>query len=201
MGAGNLNENYMAKPGSTGMASRPLVEIAILDDAGRQLPARAVGEISMRTACNFLGYWKNEDATAAAYTADGFFRSGDLGYLDEDGYLFIVDRKKDIIIRGGENIACIEVEDAIYTHPAVAECSVFGIPDERMGEIPAAVYFLQRGKTLSPGELQGYLAEHIAKYKVPEKLWQAHEQLPRLGTQKVDKRTVKATYAKDYLPA
>ena len=201
VGAGNLNENYMAKPGSTGMASKPLVEIAILDDAGRQLPARAVGEISIRTVCNFLGYWKNEEATAAAYTDDGFFRSGDLGYVDEDGYLFIVDRKKDIIIRGGENIACIEVEDAIYTHPAVAECSVFGIPDERMGEIPAAVYFLQPGASLSPEALQGYLAEHIAKFKIPAKLWQAHEKLPRLGTQKVDKRTVKATWAKEHLPA
>ncbi|WP_375291689.1 class I adenylate-forming enzyme family protein [Qipengyuania sp.] len=201
VGAGNLNENYMAKPGSTGMASRPLVDMAILDDAGKPVPSGSVGEVSIRSVCNFLGYWKNEEATKAAYTDDAYFRTGDLGYLDEDGYLYIVDRKKDIIIRGGENIACIEVEDAIYAHPAVAECSVFGIPDERMGEVPAAVYFLQPGASLSSEELQAYLAEHIAAFKIPEKLWQADEQLPRLGTQKVDKRAVKAAYAKEFTTA
>ena len=201
VGCGNLNENYMAKPGSTGLASKPLVDLAILDDAGRQLPMGETGEVSIRSVCNFLGYWKNEEATAAAYTDDGYFRTGDLGYIDEDGYLFIVDRKKDIIIRGGENIACIEVEEAIYAHPAVAECSVFGLPDERFGEIPAAVYFLQPGEELPPEALQDYLREHIAAFKVPCRLWQADEQLPRLGTQKVDKRTVKAIYAKDHVPA
>ena len=197
IGAGNLNENYLAKPGSTGMASRPLVDMAILDDAGKALPQGEVGEISIRSTANFLGYWKDEEATTAAYTDDAYFRTGDLGYLDPEGYLYIVDRKKDIIIRGGENIACIEVEDAIYAHPAVAECSVFGLPDERMGEVPAAVYLTQPGESLSPDDLRSYLAEHIAHFKIPEKLWQAEEQLPRLGTQKVDKRAVKALYAKD----
>ena len=197
VGAGNLNENYLAKPGSTGMASRPLVDMAILDDAGKALPQGEVGEISIRSTANFLGYWKDEEATKAAYTDDAYFRTGDLGYLDPEGYLYIVDRKKDIIIRGGENIACIEVEDAIYAHPAVAECSVFGLPDERMGEVPAAVYLTQPGESLSPDDLKSYLAEHIAHFKIPEKLWQAEEQLPRLGTQKVYQRAVKALYAKD----
>ena len=201
VGAGNLNENYLAKPGSTGMASRPLVDMAILDDAGKALAQGEVGEISIRSVANFLGYWKDEGATKAAYTDDAYFRTGDLGYLDPEGYLYIVDRKKDIIIRGGENIACIEVEDAIYAHPAVAECSVFGLPDERMGEIPAAVYLTQPGESLSPQDLQAYLAEHIAHFKIPARLWQAEEQLPRLGTQKVDKRAVKALYAKDSAPA
>ncbi len=201
VGAGNLNENYMAKPGSTGLPSKPLVDLAILDDAGRQLSTGEVGEVSIRSVCNFLGYWKNEEATAAAYTQDGYFRTGDLGYLDADGYLFIVDRKKDIIIRGGENIACIEVEEAIYAHPAVAECSVFGLPDERFGEVPAAVYLLQPGETLSPEALRDYLREHIASFKVPMHLWEAREQLPRLGTQKVDKRSVKALYAGQSQPA
>ncbi len=195
VGAGNLNENYMAKPGSTGLASRPLVDLAILDDDGAVLAQGETGEVSIRSVCNFLGYWKNEEATAAANTADGYFRTGDLGYLDEDGYLFIVDRKKDIIIRGGENIACIEVEEAIYAHPAVAECSVFGVPDDRFGEVPGAVYLVQPGEQLSPDELCDYLRKHIAAYKLPVHLWQAHEQLPRLGTQKVDKRAVKAMYA------
>jgi len=201
VGAGNLNENYLAKPNSTGMPSLPLVDMAILDDDGRPLPQGQIGEVSIRSVCNFLGYWKNEDATKAAYSDDAYFRTGDLGYLDEDNYLFIVDRKKDIIIRGGENISCIEVEEAIYAHPKVAECSVFGLPDERFGEIPAAVYYPHPGQTLSVEELQDFLREHIAPFKIPSVMWQSEEQLPRLGTQKVDKRTVKATYAKEHLPA
>ncbi len=194
VGAGNLNENYLAKPGSTGMASLPLVDMAILDDAGNVLAQGEVGEVSIGSICNFLGYWRNEQATREAFSASGHFRTGDLGYLDEDGYLFIVDRKKDIIIRGGENISCIEVEEAIYAHPDVAECSVFGVPDERFGEIPAAVYFLHEGKSLSPEDLQEFLREHIAAFKVPALLTQSTEHLPRLGTQKVDKRTVKAAF-------
>jgi len=195
VGAGNLNENYMAKPGSTGMASKPLVDLAILDGNGKPMAAGEVGEISIRSVCNFNGYWRNEEATKAAFTADGFFLTGDLGYLDADNYLYIVDRKKDIIIRGGENISCIEVEEAIYTHPDVAECTVFGLPDERLGEIPATVYVTQPGKTLSPDQLRDYLKEHIAAFKVPQYIWQSTESLPRLGTQKVDKRAVKAAYA------
>lgn len=201
VGCGNLNENYMAKPGSTGMPSKPLVDLAILDDDGRKLAQGDVGEICIRSVANFLGYWKNEEATAAAYTDDAYFRTGDLGYLDEDDYLFIVDRKKDIIIRGGENISCIEVEEAIYAHPAVAECSVFGIPDDRFGEVPAAVYLPQEGKDLTAQDLQEFLSEHIAAFKVPTQLWRAREPLPRLGTEKVDKRAVKASYAKEFVPS
>ena len=201
VGAGNLNENYLAKPSSTGMPSLPLVDMAILDDDGTPLEQGMVGEVSIRSVCNFLGYWKDEDATRAAYSDDAYFRTGDLGYLDEDNYLFIVDRKKDIIIRGGENISCIEVEEAIYAHPAVAECSVFGLPDERFGEIPAAVYHTHEGRDLTPEDLQEFLHEHIAAFKVPTIMWRSEEQLPRLGTQKVDKRTVKATFAKEHLAA
>ena len=194
VGCGNLNENYLAKPGSTGTASKPLVEVGILDDAGVLLAAGQVGEIAIRTICNFNGYWNNTEATTAAIMPDGFFRSGDLGYLDEDGYLFIVDRKKDIIIRGGENISCIEVEEAIYAHPAVAEASVFGMPDEKFGELPTGVFLLKEGCTLSEGELRDYLKLTMAPFKVPVRLWQEHETLPRLGTEKVDKRTLRARY-------
>ena len=201
VGAGNLNENYLAKPSSTGMPSLPLVDMAILDDDGSPLEQGVIGEVSIRSVCNFLGYWKDEGATRAAYSDDAYFRTGDLGYLDEDNYLFIVDRKKDIIIRGGENISCLEVEEAIYTHPAVAECSVFGLPDERFGEIPAAVYHTHEGRDLTPEDLQEFLHEHIAAFKVPSSIWRSEEQLPRLGTQKVDKRTVKATFAKEHLTA
>ena len=194
VGCGNLNENYLAKPGSTGTASKPLVEVGILDDTGVLLGAGQVGEIAIRTICNFNGYWNNTEATKAAIMPDGFFRSGDLGYLDADGYLFIVDRKKDIIIRGGENISCIEVEEAIYAHPAVAEASVFGMPDEKFGELPTGVFLLKEGCTLSEAELQDFLRQSMAPFKVPVRLWQEHTTLPRLGTEKVDKRTLRARY-------
>ena len=196
VGAGNFNENYMAKPGSTGRASPPLVELGILDDAGRILPQGEVGEICIRSICNFVGYWRNEDATREAFTADGWFRSGDLGYLDEDQYLFIVDRKKDIVIRGGENISTVEVEGAIYAHPDVAEASVFGLPDEKFGEVPAAVYLTEEGRELSPEALREFVAEGIAPFKVPVKFWQVHDALPRLGTEKVDKRSLRERYTK-----
>ena len=197
VGCGNFNENYLAKPSSTGKPSRPLVDLAILDDDGNKVPQGQVGEVSIRSVCNFSGYWNNEEATKAAFTKDMYFRTGDLGKLDEDGYLYIVDRKKDIIIRGGENITCIEVEEAIYAHDAIAECSVFGIPDERMGEVPAAVYYLKSGHSLTPADLREFLLASIAPFKVPleEHIWQSDKPLPRLGTQKIDKRTVRTMHA------
>jgi len=197
VGCGNFNENYLAKPGSTGRASKPMVDLTILDDMGNALPQGQVGEVCIRTVANFRGYWKNEEATEAAFTDTGYFRTGDLGYLDADDYLFIVDRKKDIISRGGENISCIEVEDAIYAHDDVSECSVFGLPDERMGEVPAAVYRMKEGRpAVSLAQLRAFLLERIAPFKVPleHQIWLVEDALPRLGTQKIDKRTVKAQY-------
>ena len=198
VGAGNFNENYLAKPGSTGRASPPLAELGILDDDGKLLPQGAIGEICIRSICNFIGYWHNDEATRAAFTADGWFRSGDLGYLDEDAYLYIVDRKKDIIIRGGENISSIEVETALYAHPDVAEASVFGLPDERFGEVPVAVYQAEEGRTLTPEALRDFVAKEIAPFKVPAKFWQVTEPLPRLGTEKVDKRALRTAYAAEW---
>ncbi|MBB3859467.1 acyl-CoA synthetase (AMP-forming)/AMP-acid ligase II [Novosphingobium hassiacum] len=199
VGCGNVNENYMAKPGSTGTASRPLVDLAILDDDGKALPQGEVGEVSIRSIANFIGYWNNEKATREAIMPDGYFRTGDLGYLDPEGYLFIVDRKKDIIIRGGENISCIEVESAIYAHPCVAEASVFGLPDERFGEVPAAVYLAKEGCSATEAELYEFLKQHIAPFKIPVRFWEVHEPLPRLGTEKVDKRTLREVYTREWL--
>ena len=194
VGCGNVNENYLAKPGSTGVASRPLVDLAILDDDGGTLPSPQIGEVAIRSICNFNGYWNNTEATKAAIMADGYFRTGDLGYLDEDGYLFIVDRKKDIIIRGGENISCIEVEQAIYAHPDIAEASVFGLPDERLGEMVGAVWLAKPDRGLTEAALHQFLTERIAAFKVPARYWQEHETLPRLGTEKVDKRALRGRY-------
>jgi acyl-CoA synthetase (AMP-forming)/AMP-acid ligase II len=198
VGSCNFGDNYLAKPGSTGPASRPLVEIAVFGPEGRPLPAGVRGEVAVRSICNFRGYWDNPEETAAALRPDGFFLTGDLGYLDEDGYLFVVDRKKDIIIRGGENIASAEVEQAIYTHPGVAEASVFGLPDALYGEVPVAVYAIKHGHRLHEDELRRHLESRIAAFKVPVRLWRADDALPRLGTEKIDKRALKARYSQGW---
>jgi acyl-CoA synthetase (AMP-forming)/AMP-acid ligase II len=195
VGCCNLNENYLAKPKSTGPASAPLVEIAVVGPDGTRMPAGMRGEVAVRSICNFAGYWRNPNETEAALRPDGFLLTGDLGYLDEDGYLFIVDRKKDIIIRGGENIASVEVEQAIYAHPGVAEASVFGLPHDHYGEVPVAVYSIKDGHRLSEDELREHLAARIAGFKVPVRLWREEVGLPRLGTEKIDKRTLKARYS------
>ncbi|WP_310498563.1 class I adenylate-forming enzyme family protein [Sandarakinorhabdus sp.] len=197
VGAGNFRENYRTKPSSTGRAAPPLVEIRIADGdgaVGPALPAGTVGEVCIRSVCNCRGYWNKPEATAGAFVGDGWFRSGDLGLLDEDDYLFIVDRKKDIIIRGGENISCQEVESAIYAHPAVAEVSVFGLPDERLGEIVGAVVYPKAGAQLDPDALVDFLKSGMATYKIPAKVWIVAEQLPKLGSAKIDKVTLRKHY-------
>ncbi len=192
VGTGNWRSNYLAKPNSAGLASRPLVDLAILDDAGRPVAQGERGEVGIRSVCNFTEYWGRPDATAAAFTADGYFRTGDIGYLDEDDYLFIVDRKKDIIIRGGENISCQEVEGALYEHGGVAEAAVFGLPDERLGEVPGAVVF--PAGDVDEATLRAFLHEHIAAFKVPCRIWISAVALPRLGTEKIDKVGLRNQY-------
>ena len=148
----------------------------------------------IRSSANCRGYWNKPEATAAAFAPDGWFATGDLGYLDDDGYLFIVDRKKDIIIRGGENISCQEVESAIYAHPAVAEASVFGLPDERLGEVVAAVVYPHPGAALEADALHELLSRELAKFKVPSRIWFSADPLPKLGSAKIDKVTLRAHY-------
>ena len=192
-GCANFWSSYAAKPASTGRAQKPLVEVAILGPGDRLLPAGEVGEIGIRTAANIKCYWRNPEATAATISPDGWVRTGDIGYLDEDGYLFIVDRKKEIIIRGGENISAAEVEAECYACSAVAEAAVFGAPDERLGEVPVAV--IHAKSALTEGELRQFLDGRIAKFKIPERFIFSVEPLPRLGTGKIDRRALKAQFA------
>ncbi|MEQ8311452.1 MAG: class I adenylate-forming enzyme family protein [Sphingopyxis sp.] len=199
VGCGNLNENYLEKPLSTGPASKPLVDLAILDDEGNDLPQGSVGEVCIRSVANFEGYWNNEAATKAAFFSNGYFRSGDLGYLDEDGYLFIVDRKKDIIIRGGENISCQEVEAAIYEHPDASECAVFGLPDERLGEVVGAVVWMAPGSEVDADALTEFLKARLAPYKIPCRIWMASDALPKLGSEKIDKVSLRNRYREEYV--
>ncbi|WP_447751643.1 class I adenylate-forming enzyme family protein [Sphingopyxis fribergensis] len=198
VGCGIINENYVAKPMSTGPASKPLVDLAILDDNGEPVAQGGVGEVCIRSVCNFEGYWNNEAATKAAFFDNGYFRSGDLGYLDEDGYLFIVDRKKDIIIRGGENISCQEVEAAIYEHAEVNECAVFGLPDERLGECVGAVVWMKPGSSVTADDLVSFLSTRLAPYKVPCQIWMSNDALPKLGSEKIDKVSLRSHYREEY---
>ena len=193
-GFANYWSNYAAKPASTGRAQLPYIDGVILGPDDSPLPASEVGEIAIRSAANIKCYWNNPAATAAAFSRDGYFRTGDIGYLDEDGYLFIVDRKKEIIIRGGENISAAEVEAACYACPAVAEASVFGASDERLGEVPVAVILVKDGESLTDRDLLDFLAGKLAKFKIPARVIFSASSLPRLGTGKIDRRALKAQY-------
>ena len=136
------------------------------------------------------GYWNQPEATAEVLQ-DGWFRTGDIGRLDPLGFLVIMDRAKDIVIRGGENIACMEVEYAISEHPAVNEVSVYGIPDDRLGEVPAATVMLKPDRELDTAQLGEFLAERLAAFKIPRAVRFQHEQLPRTGTGKIAKRELR----------
>ena len=194
VGCGNFWGNYAAKPASTGRAQVPFVELAILGEGDAHLPANERGEIAIRSAANIKGYWKNDAATAAAFTADGYFRTGDVGYLDEDGYLFIVDRKKDIIIRGGENISAAEVEAALYGCEGVAEAAVFGVADDRLGEVPVAILHRREGSSLTEEDLRAFLDGRLSAFKVPAQMVFSDVSLPRLGTGKIDRVLLKQKY-------
>ena len=193
-GCANFWSSYAAKPASTGRAQKPLVEVSILGAGDRLLPCGEVGEIGIRTAANIKSYFRNPEATEATISPDGWVRTGDVGYLDDDGYLFIVDRKKEIIIRGGENISAAEVEAECYACEAVAEVAVFGAPDERLGEVPVAVIYAK--SRLSEAELRQFLDGRIAKFKIPERFIFSEQALPRLGTGRIDRRALKAQFAR-----
>jgi acyl-CoA synthetase (AMP-forming)/AMP-acid ligase II len=195
VGCTNFWSSYAARPASTGRAQTPLVEVEILGAGDAPLPRGEVGEIGVRSAANINCYWRNPDATEATLSPNGYVRSGDVGYLDEEGYLFIVDRKKEIIIRGGENISAAEVEAECYACPFVVEAAVFGAPDDRLGEVPIAVVYVKEGERLDEAQLRAFLDGKLAKFKIPERMIFSPEPLPRLGTGKIDRRALKAQYA------
>ena len=194
VGCGNFWGNYVAKPASTGRA-QPFLNLAILGEGDRHLGPNERGEIAIRSAANFTCYWNDPQATAAAVTADLYLRSGDIGYLDEDGYLFIVDRKKDIIIRGGENISAAEVEAALYGCEGIAEAAVFGASDDRLGEVPIAILFRREGSSIDEADLRAFLEGRLSAFKVPERMIFSDEPLPRLGTGKIDRVLLKQKFA------
>ena len=150
-----------------------------------------MGEIVIRGHNVMKGYWERPDATEAAIDADGWFRTGDMAKVDEDGYFFIVDRKKDMIIRGGYNVYPREVEEVLYEHPAVQEAAVVGIPDDSLGEEVAAAVVLKQGESADATEIKAYVKEQVAAYKYPRKIWFVDE-LPKGPTGKILKREIEA---------
>ena len=193
-GTANTGAMYQARPSSCGRPVPAVTDIRIVDPDGAELSRGERGEILLRSPANARAYWNLEAATAEAFQA-GWFRTGDVGYLDDDGFLFIVDRIKEIIIRGGENISCLEVEAAIYEHPAVDEVAVFGLPDERLGEIVGSAVVLHAGEQLDKASLHAFLAQRLAKFKAPERLWFHQDKLPRVASGKVFKRKLKEDYS------
>lgn len=181
---------YASRPNSTGRPTPPVTSVKIVDESGKTLEDGQVGEICIKGPTVMKGYWNNPEATADVIK-DGWFHSGDIGMLDELGFLIILDRAKDIVIRGGENIGCAEVEYAISEHPEVNEVSVYGIPDERLGEMPCASIMLQEGSTLSDEQLTSFLSSRIAGFKIPERFYFQYEQLPRIATGKIAKKELR----------
>jgi len=180
-------------------AGKPLpgVEVMILDGEGKRLAAHEVGEIAIRSASNMKGYWNLPDATAATIDKDGWLRTGDAGYLDEDGYLYIHDRVKDMIISGGENVYPAEVENAIYGHPEVAEVAVIGVPSQRWGEEVKAVIVAKAGHTPREDDVIAWARERIAAFKAPKSI-EIIDAFPRTATGKVLRRELKEKYWRGY---
>jgi long-chain acyl-CoA synthetase len=178
----------MRKPGSIGTPIEG-VEMKLVDDERRDVAGDAVGEIAIRGHNVMKGYWNRPDATEAAIDSDGWFYSGDVGRIDEDGCFFIVDRKKELIIRGGYNVYPREVEEVIYEHPAVREAAVIGVPHDELGEEVAAAVALKPGAELTESELRGYIKSNLAAYKYPRHVWFV-EELPKGATGKILKRAI-----------
>ncbi|HWA61532.1 MAG TPA: class I adenylate-forming enzyme family protein [Caulobacteraceae bacterium] len=188
IGAGIGGLDYLNRPASSGRCSAVL-ELKVIDEQGRDLPAGERGELLVRGTSVFGGYWNRPEVNAEVFLPGGWFRTGDVAYLDDEGFVFIVDRIKDLIIRGGENIGCGQVEAALLTHPGVREAAVYAVPDERLGEeVGATVY---GAPDLTAEALQEYLGQHLARFEVPRYFRFAKAPLPRTASGKILKRELR----------
>jgi long-chain acyl-CoA synthetase len=189
----NGAEDYQRKPASTGVASAT-GELRIVGGNGETLPPNEVGEIYYKGPIVVRGYWNKPEATAETFS-DGWIRTGDLGKMDEEGFLYIVDRAKDMLIRGGENIYCVEVENALYDHPAVMDAAVIGRAHKTLGEEPLAVVHLKPGQSATSDELRHHVAQKLAAFKVPVDVIFLPETLPRNANGKIVKTELKKQFA------
>lgn len=187
--------DFMKRPTSCGRPLPFIVEIQMKDPStGKAVPDGERGEVCIRSPVVMKEYWNRQEDTQKALDAEGFFHTGDVGKFD-GGFVYILDRLKDIIIRGGENIDCSEVEAALYTHPGVRECSVFGLPDARLGEVVGTAIWTTGGVTAA--DLEAHAAKTLAKFKVPEaqNIFLLDAELPKGATGKIDKKGLRASYA------
>lgn len=186
----NTGEDYERKPASTGVPSAT-GEVKIVDDKGNELPRGEVGELWYKGPIVVRGYWQNEKATAETFV-DGWVKTGDLAKMDDEGFVYIVDRAKDMLIRGGENIYCVEVENALYDHPAVMDAAIIGKSHPTLGEEPLAVVYLKPGMAATSDELRHFVAQKLAAFKVPVDVIFWRETLPRNANGKIMKKELKA---------
>ena len=188
-GPQNAGDDFVNNPKSTGRPV-PIMDVKVTDLEGNDLAVGETGEIWFRSPSLIRGYWNRPEATAETIV-DGWLRSGDIGRLDNEGFVYVSDRAKDMILRGGENIYCAEVEATIYEHPAVYEAAVYGIPNERLGEELACHVMVKGGVTLDAGDLQKFVGERLAKFKVPTVITIVNESLPRNASGKILKRDLR----------
>lgn len=191
--SGISGEDYIERPDSVGRPF-PVCEVKVVDQSTRELPPNTQGELWVRGPNVTKGYWNKPEANAAAFS-DGWFHTGDVGKIDENGFVYILDRLKDMIIRGGENVYCAEVEAALVEHPAVNAACVFGISHKVLGEEVAAVVEQKPGSTVTEQALKEHVAGLLAKFKVPNELWLRTEALPLGATGKLQKKELKAFYS------
>ncbi|SHK00791.1 AMP-binding enzyme C-terminal domain-containing protein [Desulfatibacillum alkenivorans DSM 16219] len=185
------SDKAIVKAGSTGPAMFHC-DIKLVDDKGEEVPTGELGELLLLTTHPMKGYWNNPEATASTII-DGWIHSGDMAKMDEDGYLYILDRKKDMIISGGENIYPAEVEDTLLSHPAIADVGVIGVEDEKWGEAVKAVIVLNKEQSLTQDELIEWCRDKLARFKTPKQVVFA-EEIPRTPTGKILKRILRDQY-------
>ncbi|MGE3066968.1 MAG: AMP-binding protein [Hyphomicrobiaceae bacterium] len=186
-------EDYLARPESSGPAL-PVCDMRIVDESGRTLPAGERGELLVKGPNVVRGYWNKPEATAET-VVDGWLKTGDIAWIDDEGFLFIVDRKKDMLIRGGENIYCIEVESALYEHPAVMDAALIGLPHPTLGEEPAAVVSLKPGASTDEAQIKTFLASRLAAFKIPVAVRFQTGMLPRNANGKIMKGELRTLFA------
>jgi long-chain acyl-CoA synthetase len=185
----NSAEDYQARPDSVG-AAVAVCELRVVDEQGEDVPSGGIGELWIKGPNVVKGYWNNPEATAESFT-DGWLHSGDLARIDDEGFVYIADRVKDMLIRGGENVYCVEVEDALYTHPDVMDAAVVGLPHRVLGEEVGAVVQLRPGARVSAEELQQHVAGQLAAFKVPARIDLRSDPLPRNANGKILKSQLK----------
>jgi long-chain acyl-CoA synthetase len=189
----NSGVDYEARPDSVGVPV-PVVDVKIVNERGEALAVGEIGEIWIHGPNVVKGYWNNPEATAESFPG-GWLRSGDVGRVDEEGFVFILDRAKDMLIRGGENVYCVEVESVLYQHPAVMDAAVVGIPDRVLGEEVGAIVQLTAGSNVTEQDLRAFVRKHLAGFKVPSKIEIRYEPLPRNANGKILKRQLKEEMA------